>query len=492
MFPFKVVPKKGKSLTTGSFARSASAIIPVENSNEYSVEVQLAIAAEVVLHNKQQVVALLEADLEDLAKVVATDFLSVVRLLQELGWLHLFVKNYHASIVDEFAELMRLASSQRGVVDCSPAPAGQAATSQREERDDAEWPDMVRRRNGHFIDDVATGEESMPQESEREDDTSDRVSIFDYELSCLSEFDLVSEQRPSRVSFASAASKPRKTSTPSKKKEQTGEGRQRTASQSTADFNYYEYLIEKATTVEQAGVQEEAQLTSAFEHCDVEASTKSEDVAEESTVECMPKSEQTVEVVQSVVAREDAAQDVIESANATAGANKKSRKRRAKRQKNAAATQAEVKLQPPVDCRPIEPLTVERVRGEFGAGRLRELARQAEKQKSDSKVVLRELLAKVGEAEDLAVFEKTGYAEINSLDSLSKKMKQKARKRLRTAILAESVKRNIAIEQQSEDDDDDFEDEDAEFLHYRALLKDVDPSQLPKIKMLLAQRRRPS
>ena len=77
--------------------------------------------------------------------------------------------------------------------------------------------------------------------------------------------------------------------------------------------------------------------------------------------------------------------------------------------------------------------------------------------------------------DNLDEFEKICIVEINSFDSLSKKMKQKARKRLKASIITEKIKRNIAVDQIEEEcDDDEFEDEDnsliERYINYTQLI----------------------
>ena len=170
MYPFKVVSKKNRQLTITDVVALSSCVLPVSNREEYSPEDQLAIMVEVLLGSKTKVVEMIEQDLDDPNKATLQEWPSVVRMLQEQGWLHHFLKNYQACVMDEFDELMRLISL--GAVDDSACEEGlaledrlangstdkrienEANTSSLELLNPDEWPEMIRRRNSDFLNEL--------------------------------------------------------------------------------------------------------------------------------------------------------------------------------------------------------------------------------------------------------------------------------------------------------------------------------------------------
>ena len=264
-----------------------------------------------------------------------------------------------------------------------------------------------------------------------------------------------------------------------KNKPQTQES-SRISSQIITDYSYYEYKVEKlpidlvskleidqkvSSSIPQSSYS--AHKQSRDEHIDIEISTKSEEILDDTT-EAIEKStiEEKIEIVETT--------DVSVQPKQT-----KTQKRRKRNQKTISDKSLErnsSKLQTKVYLNvPIEPYQGESIFQFCDPSETRNKAKLAEKMKKDSKEVLRDQLLKVEQVDNLDEFEKICIVEINSFESLSKKMKQKARKRLKASIITEKVKRNIAVDQIEEEcDDDEVEDEDnslrERYINYTQLI----------------------
>ena len=155
MYPYKIVSKKGNKPTQELLLVVNSPVILVSNKEEYSTNTQLSLMAEVLMQNKSKVVDLIQDDLEDLSKAQKTEFPSIVRILQEIGIINLFLKNYQASVVDEYEELMtlyrqELSDCKEGVDQHISQFCQKAAASVKEVESD-ELPDIIRQRNIAFL-----------------------------------------------------------------------------------------------------------------------------------------------------------------------------------------------------------------------------------------------------------------------------------------------------------------------------------------------------
>ena len=155
MYPYKIVSKKGNKPTQELLLVVNSPVILVSNREEYSINTQLSLMAEVLMQNKSKVVDLIQDDLEDLSKAQKTEFPSIVRILQEIGIINLFLKNYQASVVDEYEELMtlyrqELSDCKEGVDQHISQFCHKAAASVKEVESD-ELPDIIRQRNIAFL-----------------------------------------------------------------------------------------------------------------------------------------------------------------------------------------------------------------------------------------------------------------------------------------------------------------------------------------------------
>ena len=305
---------------------------------------------------------------------------------------------------------------------------------------------------------------------------------------------------------------------PSRHKESVDKAKVRRASANTqaSDYNYYEYRIEKVSSIEPS-----THKTSQDEHIDAEVSTKSEDVLEDTRADTRAstvRQSQALEVKDIVEAApsqtetvlpdnkqpDEAEEDSLVTANPKnhqgSSASRRQRRKQNKRQQNTQNTdqsfshqELDAMQEQLKDSRGIEPYSADCSVHVFDPQEAKQRLKLMEKQKRDGKDVLRDLTSKVAEAENLDVYEKAALLEINSLDSISKKMKQKARKRFRAAVNAEKVKRNIAVDIIDEDaDEDEFEDEDASvlesYINCSQFLPEADHRNLADFKQLLAQR----
>lgn len=255
------------------------------------------------------------------------------------------------------------------------------------------------------------------------------------------------------------------------------------------DYTYYEYQFEKAEFSEETlsassskniNNLESSHKASRDDHHEVEVSTKSEELPEESS-ECIMK-------------LTDHSQSAIEETKKLSKAAIK----KMKKQKKKEETKAMIAMQedppskrnkehkgleesPPTSSKkgknpkvipilPIEPAYSESDAFSFDPDQLKLKQKEAEKQKQASKDCLKDQLLRISEEQDLDEFEKKCTVEINALETLTKKMKQKARRRLRQEIDEEKARRKQLEEDQAlkEDNDEDYEDDTSVF---RELLK---------------------
>lgn len=539
MFPYKVVSKKSAKLSNGPLVSNSSVFLPAATKEEYTCQSQLSVMVELLLNNKQTIIDRIEGDLEDTSKPCFSEFPSILRILQENNLLHFYLKDYHASVVDEYDELM---SNVPGLWSHRDLPFSQEFLPALEESDEDEihsvcfessasvesydnvldneiGPELLVHRNNKFlglpIDTHHAPFRGNPEghlEAVRqlklcsrnllqwvEDNSEEKNSLFDSDYLLLTSYSLLDS--PYEVytrMFSNVVPQQAERSKPHKKSKEffiEAKGTETVKEHSVAsvsesslvpsrktsqyDYSYYEYRIEKASAEEQESsfvsannvtLPESSTKQSRDEHHEVEVSTKSEELPEE-----IP--EQQVE-------KEADTQPAIEETKQLSKAAKKKMKKIKKKAQNLVIAAAEVESpspqrvtksrksedamsdcpkQPPVverSVKPIEPAYFHSDSFSYEPEREKLKQKELERLKQDSKDYLKDLFAKIPEADDLDEFEKDAVNQINSLDSLTKKMKQKARRRLRQEIDDEKAQRKLLEEKQMEEEqEEDFEDE---------------------------------
>jgi hypothetical protein len=254
------------------------------------------------------------------------------------------------------------------------------------------------------------------------------------------------------------------------------------------DYFYYEYRIEKLVISEENSEEtvrheklptpaESSHKKSRDEHHEVEVSTRSEENQEE----CVDVNERTAD--EPVLVREEP--KILSKA-----AKKKAKKHKKKDETNIPEGSRELeargkkeepnspkeeirdsaklsKIKPGVGFKPIEPAFIEECQYLYEPFKEKLKQKEMDKLKQDTKDHLKEQLIKIPTVENLDEFEKECIVEINSLDSLTKKMKQKARRKLRQDIDTEKLKRNEKItQQQTEDFEDECEEQERRVLDF--------------------------
>jgi hypothetical protein len=338
-----------------------------------------------------------------------------------------------------------------------------------------------------------------------EDSSDETTTIFDFEFVLLTNYKMYS---PSDRMIKSLAPKPLEIppKTPTKIKEfsspkqesekeidpQPGRKDSETSQPSRPgqrlDFCYYEYRIERLPVVEEQPENTNLETrksswpgsshkTSRDDHHEVEVSTRSEEFVEE-FVEAPEKVQEPepVEAVENKVLskaakkklkklqKKDEVANVIANTEDPPLTPEKSppqtpEVKSAKGKKKKPIVQATVK--------PIEPLFIDICCYDFEPLREKLRQKEIEKLKQESKDYLKDQLLKIPTVENLDEFEKGCINEINSIESLTKKMKQKARRKLRQEIDNEKINRNEKITQQNPDDfEDDYEDDSKKLLDF--------------------------
>lgn len=548
MYPYKIVSKKGAKLSSGVISSNNSIIIPVSSSEEYNPRTQLALMVEILAQNRAKVLEKIESDLDDTSKPFNSEFPSVVRVLKENGLLHFFLKNFHASVVDEFEELMDQIEYQRVR---NPSISDQEGTNTDQNEDgtnnsenlessasvistenysDKEYEaiDIVLR-NQQFLGigkkltenerltlerrEIRKQKQRQNEENRKlkwvEDSSEESSTIFDFEFVLLTNYKLYS---PSDSLIKSLAPKPPeekakpmnkiKEFSPKKKEIEPDneipqskpelDANQQPKSTQRLDYCYYEYKIERLPPQEEqpdnstmvmrkTSGPSSSHKKSRDDHHEVEVSTRSEEFQEE-VIEFPEKA--------TVDEPEYALVESPDNKSLSKAAKKKLKK--LKKKDEAASIVATIEDPPLIPensppseisetvtkgkkkknanqsaIKPIEPLIIDEIFCQYEPMKEKLKQKEMEKLKQDTKDHLKEQLLKIPTVENLDEFEKACVVEINSLDSLTKKMKQKARRKLRQEIDNEKVNRNEKIAGQNPDDfEDDYEDDSKKLLDF--------------------------
>ena len=554
MFPYKVVSKKSAKLSKGSLKSDSTVCLPVAMNEEYCCQSQMAVMVELLLNNKQTIIKHIEGDLEDTSKPLFSEFPSILRILQENDLLHLYLKDYRASALDEYDELMSnvpALMSHRSQLE----RVGNFQDYQESEEDDSfsvrhdssasvdsyenvldneSGPELMVLRNNRFLG-LPAGVSYCGSRAESEaqldganryrlcsrkliqwieDSSDDKNCLFDSDyqlLTCYgllaSPYDIFSKMFSNPGQQLVERSKPHRKS----KEFFLDEGGVRAAKGATEvqrldidivparkasqfDYTYYEYRIEKACADEIESVgsstniatgQETSHQKSRDDHHEVEVSTKSEELPEEILeqntgvdADVQPAIEETKQLSKAAKKKMKKQNKLAQAKVIVAVEASPCDTDRAKRSKDIAEPVPVTPEKIPAAEEPvksIEPAYYHTDSFNFDPEKERLKQKEQERLKQDSKDYLKDLLAKIYDTPDLDEFEKDCTTQINSLDSLTKKMKQKARRRLRQEVDDEKAKRKLLEEKQMEEEnDDDFEDERRSiFEEFQSRYKDV-------------------
>ena len=451
MFPWKVVPKKGNKTSVGKISSNSSIIIPVEKGQEYSPRIQMSIVCEVLINNRQKVIDMVERDEGSFTTIGNTrigELPPVVSVLQQTSCISKYYKQFDTSPVDEYKEIM---DEILFITECGEANEKDEMEIRRDIEDSFEglheWPDMIRERNHQFIhendnldDRDHWGNHGLDLRFSEEEEEVDIGSTLDNNMTIfqMAKFDLFIDVEPDSFDhcFRAAQSKISPLN--------QGQLRSPLNTPNMYDYTYYRFRIERNVL----DVQKE-------DREDNEISTKSDGQRDERdiTVDRFKKEEskdkddyEENHTDETRMEQPSEPQNIVSQSEISAKNKKKKKK---KHQKTV------------ITIFPIEPLTLQYEYLYIQLLKHKEQDKQLVKVKKDFKEQLKDMLAQASEVENIEEFEKKCIDEINSQPSISKKMKQKARKGLRNTIerLKENKRNSSSSGEMEQDMDDEYVDD---------------------------------
>jgi hypothetical protein len=544
MFPYKVMSKKTSKLSKGYLVANSTVCIPAAISEEVCFKSQIDIVIELLLQNKAKVLERVEKDLINNPKSLTIEFPSIVKTLQEANMVHHYLKNYHANVVDEYGELMAEIFSKpcpnesnafcceqlEEVIESPFHESSASATSYENLFDDENGAEVIVERNHKFLNlplntryismNIVDGKKTTEKTRRNnnyekiskwvEENSEETINLFDSDYEVLMNYGLLesSSGHFQAIKLPREMNQSEITRPQFKSKEYFSEEQQNTAKLELSptkkvntevkplhllqhyDYSYYEYQYEKAEFSEANSSANSSKCINTFEpshkasrddHHEVEVSTKSEDLPEESNektskqpIPSQPVIEETKKLSKTAIKKmkkqkkKEEAKFVVAVQEDPPSPNKKEVSTTVLDQSPFTKVDKSPKMNKNI---PIEPAYSESEAFSFDPELTKVKLKEIEKQKQASKDSLKDQLLRISEEQDLDEFEKRCTTEINNLETLTKKMKQKARRRLRQEIDEEKAKRKQVNEEQiiKEEEDDDYEYENNMFKEFLRL-----------------------